>query len=956
MMESLENNDATEMRQERGWVHSGQKLRRKKGGKKQGGKKYKGTKKAYKKMTWYAQIVIRGTVKKIGTYRKEREAARAYDEVARKYSRTLNFQDRAGVAGVDPRQIECLCGGQLRVFAEKEEIWIECRDACKVSARETEGEQRKQEGDLQTSPMPKYPQTVRQLLRVAEENTETSTKTQKGNRVIRGPRHRHGKDSYAKFEDTTQVNQRRREEKEKREEEERKQEGRQERGTEKGKVKKHTTSLNNNDVTKNGQETKQRVEEERAKALERERIADGWFDYNQTGGEEKREIREKEEQGRRMVVHKHTHSPTIRTKTEENELRRDVGTDEREGVKHSENIRRMVKEIYGQNSENKKQGKGQHDAKEEGSVGKEEKRREGEQEKWSKQNKGVYNTEKRQENKRPEHRTGYLLPGTKIMQPRPNQQMMEIPTLNVLTMVHMFGYVWFPDYPEMQQTTAQADRREVGLRLLNTTHKQIWTVDEPAKMVRGLMGEIIEEIKEAQQADKAWAFLRGERDVKTRPSEKSFLNKEGDEITGEAIAVIDKMVDKVWKASRISMILREMVGILERQEIGQTGVNITLGEPRQEETLLNTWSVLKYGEQMWKVGEEMNLKKKLKENRDKKEKHDVHRGEIRSRLSRVLKKFSDQFEGETDYTGSDMYMIPGIWEEEQQKKRRKRTEMSVGEKRQKQDDIRQTKEEGWKEKQEVMQEDRQFEAKTREKLEKDTHLQHTELREYEKAKEKFTNGMPGQSIRKVAETAMKSLCKTVANITTAQPTSSMNPQQRSYAKILEEHTTEYEKAKAAAHVEWSFGMQQTAEAAMSALEWRIEFLIQQTGWPEKPGHERNGERGKKWPTEQEKGEGEEKGALDCEQMAELKEDKKGAKQKADAETKGTSREGRRRCNLRLLDMKPNEWINSPRKAQIAHNRKVASEMESRPIRFPTEADVGAQRNQVYRCEFGEYGE
>ena len=53
-------------------------------------------------------------------------------------------------------------------------------------------------------------------------------------------------------------------------------------------------------------------------------------------------------------------------------------------------------------------------------------------------------------------------------------------------------------------------------------------------------------------------------------------------------------------------------------------------------------------------------------------------------------------------------------------------------------------------------------------------------------------------------------------------------------------------------------------------------------------------------------------------------------------------------------MKPDEWMKSPMRAQISHNRKVASEMENRPIRFPTEADVGAQRNRLYRCEFGEY--
>ena len=99
-------------------------------------------------------------------------------------------------------------------------------------------------------------------------------------------------------------------------------------------------------------------------------------------------------------------------------------------------------------------------------------RRKEEQKEWDEQNKGVYKREGIQRNRKPEHRTGYLLPGAKIMEPKPNTQ---IPTLNILTTIHMFGYVWFPDYPEMQQTTTQVDRRKIGLELLNMTYKQIWT-------------------------------------------------------------------------------------------------------------------------------------------------------------------------------------------------------------------------------------------------------------------------------------------------------------------------------------------------------------------------------------------------------------------------------------------------------------------------------------------------
>ena len=43
--------------------------------------------------------------------------------------------------------------------------------------------------------------------------------------------------------------------------------------------------------------------------------------------------------------------------------------------------------------------------------------------------------------------------------------------------------------------------------------------------------------------------------MKARPSEPSFLNKEGDEITGEAIREMDTMVDKVWRMGRISNVI-----------------------------------------------------------------------------------------------------------------------------------------------------------------------------------------------------------------------------------------------------------------------------------------------------------------------------------------------------------------------------------------------------------------
>ena len=135
----------------------------------------------------------------------------------------------------------------------------------------------------------------------------------------------------------------------------------------------------------------------------------------------------------------------------------------------------------------------------------------------------------------------------------------------------------------------------------------------------------------------------------------------------------------------------EVVGILERQEIGQAGINVTLGEPKQEGTLLETWSILKYGEQMWKTGEKMDVKKKMRENKGKSIIQDVHRNEIRLRLSNVLGRFSDEFKDEVNYAVSEMYIIPQIWEEEHQRKRKMRTEMSMGEKKYKQDSAEQVR-------------------------------------------------------------------------------------------------------------------------------------------------------------------------------------------------------------------------------------------------------------------------
>ena len=66
----------------------------------------------------------------------------------------------------------------------------------------------------------------------------------------------------------------------------------------------------------------------------------------------------------------------------------------------------------------------------------------------------------------------------------------------------------------------------------------------------------------------------------------------------------------------------------EKLEIGQAEINIMLGELKQEETLLETWSILKYREQMWRMGERMDVERKMRENKDKHMIQDVHRNEI----------------------------------------------------------------------------------------------------------------------------------------------------------------------------------------------------------------------------------------------------------------------------------------------------------------------------------------
>ena len=110
----------------------------------------------------------------------------------------------------------------------------------------------------------------------------------------------------------------------------------------------------------------------------------------------------------------------------------DKTTKGQNGTAHSENIRKIVSEMYKQKNE------GNNHKKEKEHVHTEElkplvERRKEEQKEWDKQNKEVYKKERIQRNKKPEHRTGYLLPGVKIMEPKSNIQMIEIPTLNILT-------------------------------------------------------------------------------------------------------------------------------------------------------------------------------------------------------------------------------------------------------------------------------------------------------------------------------------------------------------------------------------------------------------------------------------------------------------------------------------------------------------------------------------------
>ena len=71
----------------------------------------------------------------------------------------------------------------------------------------------------------------------------------------------------------------------------------------------------------------------------------------------------------------------------------------------------------------------------------------------------------------------------------------------------MFGYVWYTDYPRMLETMKKVDRRKLGLELLQPLYRLIWMMNEPVRMIQGLVGEMNETIKEALKVDKAWKFL-----------------------------------------------------------------------------------------------------------------------------------------------------------------------------------------------------------------------------------------------------------------------------------------------------------------------------------------------------------------------------------------------------------------------------------------------------------------
>jgi len=328
-------------------------------------------------------------------------------------------------------------------------------------------------------------------------------------------------------------------------------------------------------------------------------------------------------------------------------------------------------------------------------------KRETEQGQWDKYNKGVYirkNNTKYEKKEEPQMRDTHMTPQTRLLKKKQNSEI-EVPQLTIEDMVHMFGNMWYTEYPNMTKTVQEREDRWTAKQLIQTVYRGMWTNTIAEEQVRGIIGEIMREINEGERLNELWGTIRGERETRATARGKLYINKDANEKTGKAIEEMDKAMDKLWNAQRVDILFRELTGILERNQMTHN-INITLGEKSQEEVMLETWAALKHQQKIWETEEEIDVPKRVRELEENGKKGETkrerqgeqHKRRLSREIEKVLGKHSATFEEiKSDHRGyvqerdrgfyrnsrRRMNDTPMLWTAEEMENRIRRTYLST---------------------------------------------------------------------------------------------------------------------------------------------------------------------------------------------------------------------------------------------------------------------------------------